>query len=126
MAAARGRVVYRSPQVVARFELNRAGIRKIAMGETLRDTVMDFAENRAKPYAVAISPVDSGDYVSSFEVQPATTVIAGLRRVVARLVNQSGHAAAVEYGNRHNPNGHAVLGRTIDFLHGVAVIDPLE
>lgn len=109
--------VYRGRYVKADFELDRKGIAVYAIGPELREACHDLAEHKAKPYAMSISPIDSGDYVGSFEVRDQFTTINRLRRVAARLYNTSRHAAIVEFGNSRSPARH-VLAETVDYLHG--------
>ncbi len=119
MAGVRGKVVYRGVHVTARFELDRKGIAACAMGPELRTVVLTFAGAEAKPYAVSISPRSDREhkhYADSFTVVPGAVMIRGMRRVAAHLINDAPHAAAVEWGNAKTPNGHRVLGRTIDHL----------
>lgn len=112
------RTVYRSPHVKVEFEMDRKGIAEIAMGPRLREAVLDFAENEAKPYAVSISPrsdrQDHVHYADSFHVVPGAMMIRGMRRVAAHLINSAEHAAAVEWGNERVPRAQRILGRTLD------------
>lgn len=115
--------VYTGLHVVVDFDFDEVGMAKVAVGPELRDAVKDVVEHRALPYAKSISPVSRRKhkhYVDSFRVTESHVVIAGLRRVAARLWNVAPHAATVEWGNaRTNGEGHRVLGRTVDHLHGV-------
>lgn len=116
------RTVYRSPTVKVEFEMDRKGIAEIAMGPRLRETVLAFAENEAKPYAVSISPrsdrEDHVHYADSFHVVPGAMMIRRMRRVAAHLINSAPHAAAVEWGNERVPRGQRILGRTLDHFMG--------
>ncbi|MCO6011416.1 hypothetical protein NE236_41350 [Actinoallomurus purpureus] len=77
------------------------------------------AAEKGKEHAISISPRRTGTYAGSFRVE--ANVKGGPRhdRAEARLVNDSGHAADVEFKNR---GGERVLGRTVDYIeeHGGA------
>lgn len=63
--------------------------------------------------AQSMSPIDTGDYVSSFEISDGLTSSGGEGiRVYARVTNTAGHAAAVEYGFGRVPR-YRVLGRSM-------------
>lgn len=63
--------------------------------------------------ALSISPVDSGEYIDSFEITSGVSSFGGKgTRVYARLTNTSGHAAAVEFGLGRVPK-YRVLGRSM-------------
>jgi hypothetical protein len=109
--------VYRGRYVKADFKLDVAGIAGVAVSSRVRDACRNIAERKAKPYAISISPIDTGEYIRSFKVLDQHTTIHGLRRVAARLYNTSPHAAIVEWGNARAPARH-VLTETIDHLHG--------
>lgn len=114
-----GRVVYRGQHVTVSFNMDRKGIAKVAMGPELAAAVINLAETKAKPFAVSISPRSNRahqHYADSFTVVPGTETIAAMKRVAARLINTAPHAAAVEWGNEKTPNGHRVLGKTLDHL----------
>lgn len=108
--------VYRGRYVKADFQLDVKGIAAIAVGPRLRDACNTVVERKAKPYAMSISPIDSGEYIRSFKVADQYTTLFGLRRVAARLYNTSGHAAIVEWGNERAPARH-VLTETLDYLN---------
>lgn len=114
-----GRVnVYTGTHVSVDFQLNRKGIAEIAMGPRLAEAVLSVCEDRAKPYAISISPTSSRvhkHYVESFDVSLGTATIRSLRRVAGILANTSDHALAVEWGNAHS-KGHNVLGKTLSHL----------
>lgn len=133
MAHPQGKVVYRSPNVVVRFKLDRDGIRKIALGPELRSACHDVVESKALPYAIGISPVSdrrrAQHYIFSFQVHDVLTGMLApenighppMLRVGARLINTAPHAAAVEWGTAKNGGrGHRVLGRTLDYLNSAA------
>lgn len=109
--------VYRGRYVKADFKLDVKGIAAVAVGPRLRDACNTVAQREAKPYAMSISPIDTGEYIRSFVVLDQQTVLFGLRRVAARLYNTSPHAAAVEFGNARSPARY-VLTETLDHLSG--------
>ncbi len=114
--------VYVSPRMLVQFEMDRAGIARVAVGQELRDAVHDCVVQRAMPYAISISPHgDTLDYVSSWRAIDTYEVIAGMRRAACRLFNGSGHAAAVEWVSRRGfGRGYAVLGRTLAHLNSTS------
>lgn len=109
--------VYRGRSVTVVYQTNRAGIAECAVGPELRHAVGDIAERRARPYAISISPVETGEYVSSWRVEnDHYTTIRDMRRVAAWLVNFSDHAVYVEVGTGTNP-AHHVLSKTLGYLN---------
>lgn len=119
-------VAYLGKNVKVDFQLDVAGIARIAMRKELKDAVHDIAENRAMPYAVRISPrsnvkwASHEHYQDQFKVVDGTAVINQMRRVAARLWNFSDHAIIVEFGNKAGKR-HRVLGRTLNYLNGPVV-----
>jgi hypothetical protein len=115
------RLVYPGKTVQVYFELDRPGIAAIAMGPQLAAAVIDLATTKALPYAIEASPRSAEHhrhYQDSFVVVPGTAWIAAMKRVAARLVNTSDHAAAVEWGSQRTGfEGHHVLGHTLDYLN---------
>lgn len=104
------------------FKPNWKGFEAMANGPEARAIVKAEAE-RAKAIAEGLAQDFriTGDYADSFEVQETTVGPAeGFkhRHAAARLVNTSGHAAAVEWGNEHSHKAHRVLGRTLDAMSG--------
>ena len=104
------------------------------IGELLRGPDMHALVHRvaaeAIPFAVSISPDDPPygvGYIAAFDVEDATeeVTIRGGPRAVARLVNRSDHAAAVEWGwsTAHhefgNHPGYHVLSRTADYIEAL-------
>lgn len=76
-----------------------------------------------KRYAESISPVDTGEYASSWQVSRSEVEINDRSRVAAKLENTAGYAAAVEWGyagRKGEPNrpAHRVLGRTLEHMRG--------
>lgn len=111
---------YASPRLVAELEMDRRAIARIAVGQDLRDAVHSLVVNDAMPYAIRISPRGQTlDYVSSWRVSDGYTVIAGMRRAAAKLVNVSAHAAAVEWGRGGN---QGILRRTLAHLNSTSPI----
>jgi len=104
-------------RVSVRFVLDRAGIAACAVGPELRDAVHAIAAS-ALPYAEMISPVDTGDYATSWEV--VDTIVAdighpAMPRVAAQLANTSGHAVLVEVDTPNSPGRH-ILSRVLDWI----------
>lgn len=62
--------------------------------------------------AVAASPVDTGDYVDSFEVESGVKH-GKTSRAYGRVTNTSDHARAVEYGLGNTP-AYRPLGKALD------------
>ncbi len=113
-------VVYASPRMIAEFELDRNGIAKIAVSGPVRAMVHSAVVGRAMVHAIQISPRgETLEYVSSWRAVDTYTVIAGMRRAACKLLNTSGHAAAVEWGRGGNQR---VLGRTLAWLNGTSPI----
>jgi len=115
---------YSSPRLIVEFEMNRRGIARIAVSQPLRDATRSLVVNHAMPYAISISPHgDTLEYVSSWRPAEGFTVIAGMRRASCKLINVSGHAAAVEWiSPRGFGRGYAVLGRTLAHLNSTSPI----
>lgn len=83
------------------------------IGEILRSPQMkremEARAKRVQAKAEALAPVDTGDYVKSFRVE--SEIRAGkTRRAVAKVINDSPHAAYVEWGTSRTPR-HRVMGR---------------
>lgn len=102
------------------YEPPKAGWAKVALSPDILDACIAEAE-RGKAFAEGIAP-RSGDgvgepYADQFHVQPTTTLVFRRGpRVAAVLYNDSGHAAAVEFGNKRVPRAQRVLGRTAAYL----------
>jgi hypothetical protein len=114
--------VYQSQSVIVDYEPARGpeGIAGIAMSRPVAGACRELVERKALPYAISISPRSTKQhqhYADSFFVEEGTTVIAAMRRVALLLVNDSDHAAAVEWGNEQTPDPHRVLGRTLAYLN---------
>lgn len=128
--AGRGRLVYRGLHVKVYFDMDRAGIRHIAVGPELQALTLEIVARKALPYAVSISPrsqrrVDDEHhrhYQDSFIVQPVRTGLSPeaigrppMRRAGARLANIARHAAVIEFG-KQGQRAHHVLRRTLEHL----------
>lgn len=73
---------------------------------------------KIKAAAIALSPVDTGEYIGSFEVSTGIRATGkGKRRAYGRVTNTSGHAQAVEFGWANTPR-HRVLGRAAGTIGG--------
>lgn len=109
---------------------------EVAMSPKILAICLEIATEEALPYAIQISPVgdvDGGTYARSWAVKPSTTVLKGMRRVCARLINEDPKAAMVEWGGRkgggtyrgrYRPAQH-ILQRVRDRLTGKdGAIDP--
>lgn len=73
---------------------------EIAMSPRILAICLEVATEHALPIAIAISPYHEGTYVRSWEVRPTTTVVRGMRRFGAKLINTAPHSALVEWGGR--------------------------
>jgi len=95
------------------------------LSRQLHKPVLEAAEDvasEARALAIEGGMVDSGDFVSSFDVEagPVLTVSDPFPnpRVTGRVTNDSDHAAAVEWGNAQTKGqGHRVLGRAGEKFH---------
>jgi hypothetical protein len=81
--------------------------------------LMAAAAEKGKGFAKSISPRRTGDYADSFKVETTTKGGPKHNRAEARLVNDSDHAADVEWRNH---DGERILGKTVDYVeeHGGA------
>jgi hypothetical protein len=115
--------VYVSATMVCEFEMDRAGIREIAMGGELRKGVDEIVAE-ALPYAIDVSPESTGNYKKSWKVDTGgSSVVAAMRRVAARLVNTDPAAAAIEYGNKHGAPAHHTLRAVLEHISDGHVSD---
>jgi hypothetical protein len=125
--------VYTGRNVVMFYQDNLKDFAEIAMSPRLLAICLEVASVEAKPIAIAISPRGpSGLYVRSWTVQPSTTVLRGMRRVCARLINTAPYAAVVEWGGkrgggqyagRYRPAQH-ILHEVREQLAGRNRVDP--
>lgn len=92
----------------AKFNASYKGIGQILRSEQMKREMKARADQiRAK--AEALAPVDSGNYVESFRVE--TEIRKGsTTRAIAKVINDSPHAAYVEWGTSRTPR-HRVMGR---------------
>lgn len=118
--------VYTSKNMSMFYQGSLRDFAEIAMSRQILAACLEIAYEEALPYAIMISPRDEYTYIRSFEVKPTTVVVRGMRRVAARLINTSPHAALVEWGGkrgggrfsgRYRPAQH-ILGRTRDRITG--------
>lgn len=124
--ATRGVLCYASPRLRIYYDMSRRGIGDIARSDPVRRAVHDVGE-KAKAYAVSISPERSGEYKASFHVIDSIAVIGpsreggglGMARCITRLWNTSPHSKLVEYGNRRGWKGARVLTKTLFHLNGL-------
>lgn len=114
-------LVYPGRSVRAYYKPDRRSIARCAVGPELHHAVHDVVENVAKPFAIGISPRDTGAYAKSFEI--STTYVAYgfpdlMTRVAARLYNTDEAAAAIEYGRKTSKGqkGAHVLLKTLEML----------
>lgn len=100
--------------MAARYQMDHIGTGGLLRSPEMMNMVYDFATEGAR-FARDISPRDTGDYKDSFRVIGGLVVTMTASdghtttRAAARLINESEHAADVEW--RWN---HHILGRTID------------
>lgn len=99
---ARSRVRESTADIAEQIE---AEVRKQERAEL--EAAVDARAEEMKAHAISISPEDSGEYKSKFEISKKT--IDGLP--ARTLSNTDEIANLVEYGSIHNDE-HAVLGRT--------------
>lgn len=103
------------------FKANSAGFKEMSIGPEIARVVEEIAtKGLAIAEGLALEFTDSGDYLKSFNVGVEITDLHtgyGSHPVVTGVLeNTSGHAAAVEWGNKHDHRAHHVLGRTLDGL----------
>jgi hypothetical protein len=91
-----------------RYEHSYAGA-----GELLRsDFMLAEMKRRAdliEDVAIAIAPVDSGDYIESFRVHSTRRGGPNADRAQARVENVSDHAFYVEFGTSRQRGQHVLL-----------------
>lgn len=92
----------------ARFRANYKGIGQILVSPQMQREMKARAE-KVKARAEALSPEDTSQYVRSFKVE--TFIRKGkTSRAVAKVINDSPHAAYVEWGTSRTPR-FRVMGR---------------
>ncbi len=101
----------------AKFRPNNKGIGLMLRSQKMKRE-MEHRADLVVGYAQADAPRKTGDYASSFEVESGTSEspikLGQGDRAWAKVKNTSGHAAAVEFGNKQVGEGHRVLGRAVD------------
>lgn len=102
------------------FQADRDGINEIARSPEMRAAELAVAM-KAKGIAEGLAAdfTDTGDYARHFKIKQEIIEWKGQypgRRAATYLVNDSDHAAAVEWGNSRNHKPHHVLGRTLGML----------
>lgn len=108
--------------MAVRYKPDHRGIDKMLLSREFFKMTGDFAE-AGQRYAQDISPRDTGDYRDSFRVEEGHTVEMFVQghhtiRAAARLVNDSDHAAHVEW-----QWGHYILARTVDYIERAVLIN---
>lgn len=76
--------------------------------------VLRSAAEKGKAFAMSIAPVETGEYESRFRVETSAHggTGAGGDRAVAYLINDSPHAAYVEWQDSHH-----TLAKAADFIN---------
>jgi hypothetical protein len=95
-----------------RYQPDIKGTNELMRSDGVRDHLRGLAE-RAKEVAVEISPVRTGDYKSKFRVETSDSGGVHGDRAAAYLINDSEHAADVEW-----VDGFHVLARAIGVVEG--------
>jgi hypothetical protein len=91
-----------------RFVADYAGTGEMLRTDYMLAAVMRHA-GRIEDIAVAISPLDQGEYVSSFHIIPTTHGGPKGDRAQARVENFSPHANFVEFGTSRQKGRHVLL-----------------
>jgi hypothetical protein len=114
-------------RVITRYDPNKSGIQRIAVGLELRAAVTSIAE-QAKGFAELTSPSGFEGYEYQFEVDvdvipdiPNRRQGEPMARVAAAVVNQSRLATLVEVGGK-NSEEYRVLTRTLKWIDSQAGI----
>lgn len=102
------------------YQRSRRGFQEIANSPEIH-AALEAVAKVAKTYAEGLAQDfrRTGDYADNFQIVPLTVMWEGRfagPRAAVRLENTSDHAAAVEWGNRHDDQPHRTLGRTLDAL----------
>lgn len=101
----------------ARFRPNTKGVGMMLRSKQMEQEMKDRA-TLVERLAEADAPRRTGDYADSFEVESgrsgAPIKIGRGDRAWALVRNTSGHAAAVEFGNKRFGEGRRPLGRAVD------------
>jgi hypothetical protein len=125
--------VYTSPRMIMYYQGSLKDFAEVAMSPRILAICLEVATEEALPIAIALSPRGgTGLYVRSWKVKPSTTVLRGMRRVCARLINEAPYAGLVEWGGRkggghykgrYRPAQH-ILQHVREQLAGKDRIDP--
>lgn len=114
------KLVYAGRNVSCYYQDRLQDFAEIAMSPRLLAICLEVATEEAVPIAISVSPVDEGTYIRSWKVYPTTAVVAGMRRMGAKLINTAPHAALVEWGGRkggpRRKHGQHVLLHVRDIL----------
>lgn len=104
----------RDVKVEIRYEYDYAGTNRAMTSPEMLAVLVEAAE-AGKAFAQRIAPVRTGEYEKSFRIEGELRGGPRHDRAEARLVNDSPHAADVEWRNH---GGERILGRTADFIEG--------
>jgi len=91
-----------------RYVHNQAGVGELARSEGMLAEMRRCAEV-IEEIAIAIAPVDSGDYVESFRVTATKHGGAKGDRAQATVTNTSNHSTFVEFGTSRMRGQHVLL-----------------
>lgn len=95
------------------YEHNYAAFGKECLQADFMKAAMRARAAAVMSTAMSIAPVDTGEYVSSFELSDGITAYGGKGlRAYGRVTNTAGHAAAVEFGWGKVPR-YRVLGKSL-------------
>lgn len=95
------------------YEHNFAAFGKEVLQASFMLSAMRARATAVMSTAMAMAPVDTGEYESSFELSDGITAeYPKGPRVYARVTNTSNHAAAVEYGFGKVPR-YRILGKSL-------------
>ena len=98
-----------------RYDPDHRGMARLLVQTSMANPLEGLAED-AIDYAMSISPVESGNYASSFE---AHAEVEDGRQTVT-IVNTADYASYVEWGGR-GTEGHHVLAKVADFIEAESV-----
>lgn len=98
--------------MTVRYTPDIAGTGRLMKGPEMQEMVRSAAE-KGKAFAESISPVETGEYKSSFRVEVTAHGGTGVGgdRAQANLINDSDHATDVEWVDNYH-----VLARTADYI----------
>lgn len=114
---------------MADYRPDNRGTGQVMRSAEMHMALIDIAYDEGIPFAKSISP-DAAPYaegyIDSFHVDGSHYArVAGTKRAVCRIVNDSPHASAVEYGwdlehgQWTDRPGYHVLAMTADYLEGI-------